>query len=113
MWSATPLNYGDGSLGTGSGYTLGSGVPSQNSAGVNYFTGRSDNFAGTGGGGKGDGVDIVETQLFAKAAGILTVAIGADAGRGHLHEFFGNRGGDTVIRMAKFFGLGGKGTAAH
>ena len=48
MWSATPLNYGDGSLGTGSGYTLGSGVPSQNASGVNYFTGRSDNFAGTG-----------------------------------------------------------------
>ncbi|AUB85294.1 esterase-like activity of phytase family protein [Candidatus Thiodictyon syntrophicum] len=48
MWSATALNYGDGSLGTGSGYTLGSGVPSQNSPGVNYFTGRSDNFVGTG-----------------------------------------------------------------
>jgi hypothetical protein len=43
MWSATALNYGDGSA-----YGLGSGVPSQNTTGVNYFTGRSDNFVGTG-----------------------------------------------------------------
>jgi hypothetical protein len=48
MWSATALNYGDGSLGTGNGYTLGSGVPTENTAGRYYFTGRSDNFSGSG-----------------------------------------------------------------
>lgn len=42
--SATPLTYGTGALGTGGGYTLGSGTPALNSAGHFYFTGRSDNF---------------------------------------------------------------------
>ena len=52
--SATPLTYGDGSLGTGMGVgpgnvtgslTLGSGVPSLNATNnTNYFSGRSDNF---------------------------------------------------------------------
>jgi hypothetical protein len=52
--SPTPLTYGDGSLGTGTGVgpggvtgslTLGSGVPALNAANnTNYFTGRSDNF---------------------------------------------------------------------
>lgn len=48
MWSATALNYGSGALGTDGTHTLGSGVPAENSAGVHYFTGRSDNFSGTG-----------------------------------------------------------------
>lgn len=48
MSSSTALNYGTGALGTGAGNTLGSGVPTQNTAGVNYFTGRSDNFSSSG-----------------------------------------------------------------
>jgi hypothetical protein len=45
--SATPLVYGTGAgLGNkANGQPLGSGAPSQNSAGTYYFTGRSDNFA--------------------------------------------------------------------
>ena len=43
LWSASPLNYGDGSA-----YGLGSGAPALNSADVNYFTGRSDNFSTPG-----------------------------------------------------------------
>ena len=50
--SPTALNYGTG-VGLGSkldGTPLGSGAPTQNSAGTYYFTGRSDNFAaGTSG----------------------------------------------------------------
>jgi hypothetical protein len=44
--SSTPLAYGDGAgLGTQkNGQPLGSGAPTQNSAGKYYFTGRSDNF---------------------------------------------------------------------
>ena len=41
--SKNPLNYG-----TGAGLDIGSGVPGANSAGLNYFTGRSDNY-GAGG----------------------------------------------------------------
>ena len=54
--SATPLIYGTGAgLGNRSdGTPLGSGAPIQNSAGVNYFTGRSDNF---GPGGSGNPLD--------------------------------------------------------
>lgn len=37
--SSTALSYGNGA-----GVGLGNGAPAQNSAGVNYFTGRSDNF---------------------------------------------------------------------
>jgi len=46
--SSTALSYGSGSAGTGTAngksYTLGSGVPTINTAGKNYFTGRSDGF---------------------------------------------------------------------
>jgi hypothetical protein len=42
LYSAAPLAYG-----TGAGLGLPSGAPSENTAGVNYFTGRSDNY-GTG-----------------------------------------------------------------
>ncbi len=53
LYSNTALNYGTGQAGTGSvtvngtttNYTLGSGVPTVNSADKNYFTGRSDGFA--------------------------------------------------------------------
>jgi hypothetical protein len=45
LYSATPLNYG-----TGAGLNLGSGAPTNNTDGVYYFTGRSDNF-GTGNSG--------------------------------------------------------------
>lgn len=40
LYSADPLAYG-----SGAGLNLGSGAPSENRLGVNYFTGRSDNFA--------------------------------------------------------------------
>lgn len=45
--SSTPLAYGTGAgLGNkANGQPLGSGAPSQNSAGTYYFTGRSDNYA--------------------------------------------------------------------
>lgn len=43
--SSAPLNYG-----TGAGLNLPSGVPATNTGTTNYFTGRSDNFAGTGSG---------------------------------------------------------------
>ena len=53
--SSTPLIYGTGALGTGTGtgpggvvgpVTLGSGVPTLNAINnKNYFTGRSDNFS--------------------------------------------------------------------
>ena len=39
LYSTTPLNYGSGAT-----VGLGSGAPAQNSAGVYYFTGRSDNY---------------------------------------------------------------------
>ena len=44
--SPGPLNYGTGTgLGTkADGTPLGSGAPAQNAAGLNYFTGRSDNY---------------------------------------------------------------------
>ncbi len=42
--SPTALVYGTGALGTGTGNTLGSGVPALNDATHQYFTGRSDNF---------------------------------------------------------------------
>jgi hypothetical protein len=50
--SPTPLTYGTGAgLGTQfNGTPLGSGAPALNTAGTNYFTGRSDNF-GTGNSG--------------------------------------------------------------
>ena len=49
--SPTPLNYGSGALGTDATHTLGSGVPALNAINhTNYFTGRSDNFAGSGSG---------------------------------------------------------------
>lgn len=52
LYSPTALSYGNGSAGTGSviksgittSYTLGSGVPGINTAGKDYFTGRSDGF---------------------------------------------------------------------
>ena len=51
LYSPTALNYGTGAgLLNNNGTALGSGVPGQNSAGVNYFTGRSDGYgAGTSG----------------------------------------------------------------
>ena len=47
--SPTPLNYGSGALGSDATHTLGSGVPALNASNnTNYFTGRSDGFAGSG-----------------------------------------------------------------
>jgi hypothetical protein len=49
--SATPLAYGSGALGTDATHTLGSGVPALNAINnAYYFTGRSDNFSGSGSG---------------------------------------------------------------
>lgn len=47
LYSTDALNYGSG-IGLGTkidGTPLGSGAPANNAAGVNYFTGRSDNYA--------------------------------------------------------------------
>ncbi|QXP89818.1 esterase-like activity of phytase family protein [Methylococcus capsulatus] len=44
FFSATPLVYGTGALGTDESHTLGSGAPALNGRRSFYFTGRSDNF---------------------------------------------------------------------
>ncbi|HKP78324.1 MAG TPA: esterase-like activity of phytase family protein, partial [Phenylobacterium sp.] len=49
LYSAAPLAYG-----TGAGLGLPSGAPTENTAGVNYFTGRSDNYGAGGPGAPAD-----------------------------------------------------------
>jgi hypothetical protein len=44
LYSATPLVYGTGALGTDESHTLGSGAPALNGRRSFYFSGRSDNF---------------------------------------------------------------------
>jgi hypothetical protein len=44
FYSATPLVYGTGALGTDESHTLGTGAPALNNRRTFYFSGRSDNF---------------------------------------------------------------------
>ena len=84
--SATPLNYGTGAgLGNRSdGSPIGSGAPAQNGAGVNYFTGRSDNY-GTGNSGNAANARL-DPEGIRVAAGGKTVFVSDEYGP-YVREF--------------------------
>ncbi len=58
------------------------------------------------------GIEVIDHDLAPGQGGVGTVLVGAQGGRGHLHQFFGQRAGAPVGRMAVLLNLRGERAAA-